>query len=33
MEQGLIKGVVNLDDVIDSSFVDATVTQLGAYKR
>ena len=33
MEQGLIKGMVNLDDVIDSSFVDAAVKQLGAYKR
>jgi len=33
MEQGLIKGIVNLDDVIDSSFVDAAVKQLGAYKR
>jgi NitT/TauT family transport system substrate-binding protein len=33
LEQGLIKGMVNLDDVIDSSFVDAAVKQLGAYKR
>jgi NitT/TauT family transport system substrate-binding protein len=33
MEQGLIKGIVNLDDVIDGSFVDTAVKQLGAYKR
>ena len=33
IEQGLIKGIVNLDDVIDSSFADAAVHQLGPYKR
>ena len=33
MEQGLIKGVVNLDDVIDGSFVEAALKELGPYRR
>jgi NitT/TauT family transport system substrate-binding protein len=33
MEQGLIKGIVNLDDVIDGSFVEAAVNELGPYRR
>jgi NitT/TauT family transport system substrate-binding protein len=32
-EQGLIKGVVNLDDVIDGSFVEAALRELGPYRR
>jgi NitT/TauT family transport system substrate-binding protein len=32
-EQGLVKGAVNLDDVIDSSFVEAAVKELGPYRR
>ena len=31
-EQGLIKGAVKLDDVVDSSFVDAVVKELGPYR-
>src|SRR6266849_7291327 len=33
MEQGLIKGIVNLDDVIDGSFVEAALHELGPYRR
>jgi NitT/TauT family transport system substrate-binding protein len=33
MEQGLVKGMVNLDDVIDSSFVEAALKELGPYRR
>jgi NitT/TauT family transport system substrate-binding protein len=32
-EQGLIKGTVNLDDAVDSSFVEAAVKELGPYRR
>jgi NitT/TauT family transport system substrate-binding protein len=32
-EQGLIKGIVNLDDVIDGSFVEAALNGLGPYRR
>jgi NitT/TauT family transport system substrate-binding protein len=32
-EQGLIKGSVNLDDVIDGSFVEAARNELGPYRR
>jgi NitT/TauT family transport system substrate-binding protein len=32
-EQGLIKGSVNLDEVIDASFVEAAVHVLGPYRR
>lgn len=31
-EQGLIKGQVNLDAVVDNSFVEAVLKELGAYK-
>jgi NitT/TauT family transport system substrate-binding protein len=31
-EQGLIKGAMNLDDVLDFSFVDAVVGELGPYR-
>jgi NitT/TauT family transport system substrate-binding protein len=31
-EQGLIKGAIRLDDVVDSSFVDAVVKELGPYR-
>jgi NitT/TauT family transport system substrate-binding protein len=31
-EQGLIKGAIKLDDVVDSSFVDAVVKELGPYR-
>jgi NitT/TauT family transport system substrate-binding protein len=31
-EQGLIKGAINLDEVLDPSFVDAAVKQLGPYR-
>jgi NitT/TauT family transport system substrate-binding protein len=31
-EQGLIKGTMKLDDVVDSSFVDAVVKELGPYR-
>jgi len=33
MAQGLVKGAVNLDDVVDSSFVEAAVKELGPYRR
>jgi NitT/TauT family transport system substrate-binding protein len=33
MELGLIKGIVNLDDVIDGSFVEAALNELGPYRR
>jgi NitT/TauT family transport system substrate-binding protein len=33
MQQGLVKAAVNLDDVIDSSFVEAAVNDLGPYRR
>jgi NitT/TauT family transport system substrate-binding protein len=33
MEQGLIKGIVNLDDVLDGSFVEAALNELGPYRR
>lgn len=32
-EQGLIKGAIKLDDVVDLSFVDAVVKELGPYQR
>jgi NitT/TauT family transport system substrate-binding protein len=32
-EQGLVKGAVNLDDVVDSSFVEAALKELGPYHR
>jgi NitT/TauT family transport system substrate-binding protein len=32
-EHGLIKGRVDLDDVIDGSFVEATLQALGPYRR
>ncbi len=32
-EQGLIKGAVNLDEVLDASFADAVVRELGPYAR
>jgi NitT/TauT family transport system substrate-binding protein len=31
-EQGLVKGSVSLDDVVDGSFVEAAVKELGPYK-
>lgn len=31
-EQGLIKGTINLDDVVDGSFVEAVLKELGPYK-
>ena len=31
-KQGLIKGSINLDDVIDGSFVEAALTALGPYR-
>jgi NitT/TauT family transport system substrate-binding protein len=31
-EQGLIKGAINLDDVLDASFVDAVLRELGPYR-
>ncbi len=31
-EQGLIKGAVNLDDVVDCSFVEAVLKELGPYR-
>jgi len=31
-QQGLIKGAVRLDDVVDMSFVDAVVTEWGPYR-
>ena len=31
-EQGLIKGAIKLDDVVDLSFVDAVVKELGPYR-
>jgi NitT/TauT family transport system substrate-binding protein len=32
-EQGLIAGDVNLGELVDHSFVDAVVKELGPYKR
>src|SRR5215467_9418233 len=32
-EQGLIRGAVNLEDVIDGTFVDAALQELGPYRR
>jgi NitT/TauT family transport system substrate-binding protein len=32
-EQGLIKGMIELDDVLDPSFVDTVVKELGPYRR
>jgi NitT/TauT family transport system substrate-binding protein len=32
-EQGLIKGTVNLDDVVDGSFAEAVVRELGPYRQ
>jgi NitT/TauT family transport system substrate-binding protein len=32
-EQGLVKGSVNLDDVVDGSFVEAALKELGPYRR
>ena len=31
-EQGLVKGSVNLDDVVDGSFVEAALKELGPYR-
>ncbi len=31
-EQGLVKGAIRLDDVLDASFVDAVVKELGPYR-
>jgi NitT/TauT family transport system substrate-binding protein len=31
-EQGLIKGAINLDDVLDASFVEAVLKELGPYR-
>src|SRR5262249_61111702 len=31
-EQGLIKGAIKLDDVVDLSFVDAVVREFGPYR-
>jgi NitT/TauT family transport system substrate-binding protein len=31
-EQGLIKGTINLDDVLDASFVEAVLKELGPYR-
>jgi NitT/TauT family transport system substrate-binding protein len=31
-EQGLIKGNINLDDVVDGSFVEAALRELGPYR-
>jgi NitT/TauT family transport system substrate-binding protein len=31
-EQGLVKGIVNLDDAVDSSFVEAALAELGYYR-
>ena len=31
-EQGLVKGSVNLDDVVDRSFVEAALKELGPYR-
>jgi NitT/TauT family transport system substrate-binding protein len=31
-EQGLVKGSVNLDDVVDGAFVEAALKELGPYK-
>jgi NitT/TauT family transport system substrate-binding protein len=33
IEQGLVKGAVNLDDAVDDSFVEAAVSALGPYRR
>jgi NitT/TauT family transport system substrate-binding protein len=32
-DQGLIKGDVKLDDLVDHSFVDAVVKELGPYPK
>ncbi len=32
-KEGLIEGKVSLDDVVDTSFAEAVVTDLGAYRR
>jgi NitT/TauT family transport system substrate-binding protein len=32
-EQGLINGAVDLDQVIDRSFVEAALAELGPYRR
>jgi NitT/TauT family transport system substrate-binding protein len=32
-EQGLIKGTIRLDDVVDNSFVEAALKDIGPYKR
>ena len=32
-EQGLIEGDVKLDQLVDQSFVDAVVRELGAYRK
>jgi NitT/TauT family transport system substrate-binding protein len=31
-EQGLVKGAVNLDDVVDGTFVEAALKELGPYR-
>jgi len=32
-EQGLVKGVVDLEDAVDGSFVEAALKELGPYRR
>ena len=32
-EQGLIKGTLRLDDVVDGTFAEAVVQELGPYRR
>jgi NitT/TauT family transport system substrate-binding protein len=32
VEQGLVKGAVNLDDAVDGSFVEAALKELGPYR-
>jgi NitT/TauT family transport system substrate-binding protein len=32
VEQGLVKGTVNLDDAVDGSFVEAALKELGPYR-
>jgi NitT/TauT family transport system substrate-binding protein len=32
-EQGLIRGAIRLADVLDASFADAVVKELGPYRR
>jgi NitT/TauT family transport system substrate-binding protein len=32
-DQGLVKGNVRVEDVVDESFVNAALAQLGPYKK